>query len=141
MAGDPLKLCSESDLRRFALCFINCDSPTQVDWETASKQFNPETQIASFKTVTSKALNRVIAGLTGSPEANGVSSAGGKKMIQGSKRKAGSQAAGSTVKRKTTTMSKNTSKAKGDVGERLSDDEALDATANDQSVKTEVHDE
>jgi hypothetical protein len=81
--------------------------------------------------VTTKALNKVVAGLAkntdaGSPEANGVSSAGGKKITQGTKRKAKSQVIESTVKRKMTATSKNKSKSKGDVGEWLSDDEVLD---------------
>ncbi|CAK4030857.1 Hypothetical predicted protein [Lecanosticta acicola] len=53
---------SNSDLKRFAVCWLN--SPhTDCNWDNAAAMYDPKVKVASFKTVTSKAAAKAIKAL------------------------------------------------------------------------------
>ncbi|KAK5172180.1 uncharacterized protein LTR77_003818 [Saxophila tyrrhenica] len=90
---------SETELLRFASCFFHSEAGV-INWDAAAAAYDPDVKVASFKTVTMKALNRakkaVAEGASPTKAAanGGEGEEGGKKKKAAGKRKADSEAGG-----------------------------------------------
>ncbi|KAK4628781.1 hypothetical protein CLAFUW4_07912 [Fulvia fulva] len=83
---------SETDLKRFALCWLTGDR-SGTNWEAASQAYNPESKTESFKTVTGKAATKVLKNAD-APATNGdgeAPAAKPKKAAGGKRKKAAAE--------------------------------------------------